>query len=45
MEHSPMYEQIKKWYEMGLWNYAMVEQAYQKGKITEEEFREITQAN
>lgn len=40
-----MYEKIKRWYEEGYWTYEMVENAYKKGKITEDEFREITQAN
>lgn len=45
MEHSKMYEKIKKWYEQGLWDYAKVEDAFKKGIITEEEFKEITHVN
>lgn len=44
-EHSPMYEQIKLWYDQGLWDEPKVRMAYEKGKITYEEYREITQAN
>ena len=44
-EHSPMYEQIKMWYEMHLWDNKMVKAAYESGLITYEEYIEITQAN
>jgi len=44
MEHSPMYERIKKWYEQGLWTAEMVQNAVPK-LITQEEYIEITQAN
>lgn len=36
-----MYEKIKKWYEMGLWTAAMVQQAADKGIITQEQADEI----
>lgn len=45
IEHSPMFEKIKRWYQEGLWNYAQVEMAYKKGVITEDEFDEITKEN
>lgn len=34
-------EKIKRWYPV-LWNLQMVRSAVEKGKITPEEFREIT---
>lgn len=43
--HSKYYEKVKRYYEKGLWSYEKVEEAVRKGWITEEEFREITQAN
>ncbi len=36
-----MKEKIKKWYEQGLWTVEMVRNAVIKGKLTEEEYREI----
>ena len=36
------YETIKKNYERGLWNAAMVKMAVRKGVITKEQFKEIT---
>lgn len=36
------YENIKKWYEAGLWTELMVRNAVIKGKLTEAEFAEIT---
>ena len=36
------YETIKKNYERGLWNAAMVKVAVRKGVITKEQFKEIT---
>lgn len=42
---SPLAKKIKIFYDKGLYTYAQVEDFYTKGKITEEEFREITQAN
>ena len=37
-----MFEKIKKWYESGMWTKKMVRNAVIKGKITEEEYIEIT---
>lgn len=37
-----MFESIKKWYDMGLWNSAQVRQAVIKGVITEAQYKEIT---
>lgn len=36
------YETIKKNFERGLWNVAMVKMAVRKGVITKEQFKEIT---
>ncbi len=36
------YETIKKNYERGLWNAAMVRMAVRKGVITKEQFKKIT---
>ena len=36
------YETIKKNYERGLWNAAMVKMAVRKGVITREQYNEIT---
>ena len=36
-----MKEKIKKWYEQGLWTAEMVRNAVVKGKLTEDEYREI----
>lgn len=36
------YETIKKNFERGLWNVAMVRMAVKKGVITREQFKEIT---
>lgn len=36
------YETIKKNFERGLWNVAMVRMAVRKGVITKEQFKEIT---
>lgn len=38
---SPKFEKVKKYYEEGLWNKAMVRNAVVKGWITEEEYAEI----
>lgn len=35
------YQTIKKNYERGLWNIAMVKMAVRKGVITKEQFKEI----
>lgn len=37
-----MFEKIKKWYDSGMWTKKMVRNAVLKGKITEEEYTEIT---
>lgn len=37
-----MFEKIKRWYEQGLWTKAMVHNAAVKGKITAEQYEEIT---
>lgn len=39
---SNMFEKIKKWYEDGAWKLFQVRNAVVKGKITAEEYREIT---
>ena len=36
------YETIKKNFDRGLWNVAMVRMAVRKGVITKEQFKEIT---
>ena len=36
-----MKEKIKKWYKQGLWTAEMVRNAVVKGKLTEDEYREI----
>ena len=36
------YETIKKNYDRGLWNAAMVKMAVRKGVITKEQYKEIT---
>ena len=38
-----MKEKIKKWYEQGLWTVEMVRNAVIKGKLTEDEYREIVE--
>lgn len=42
---SPYAQRVKKYYDLGIWHYEQVEDAYNIGKLTEEEFKEITQAN
>ncbi len=37
-----MYEKIKKYYELGMWNEQKVRNAVDKGVITAEQFKEIT---
>ena len=41
-EHSKMFEKIKSWYETGIWSGEWVRNAVVKGKITAEEYQEIT---
>ena len=41
MEHSPMFEQIKQWYNSGLWTPKMVYNAVGR-RITAKEYSEIT---
>ena len=36
-----MYERIKRWYKLGLWTAAEVENAVKKGKLTSDEAAEI----
>lgn len=36
-----MKEKIKRWYEQGLWTAEMVRNAVIKGKLTEDDYREI----
>lgn len=36
-----MYEKIKKWYKQGLWSAEMVEQAVEKGIITQRQCDDI----
>ena len=40
-EHSRMFNQIKQWYDDGMWNKKRVHNAVVKGAITEEEYAEI----
>lgn len=42
IEHSKMFDKIKKWYDDGLWSKKKVHDAVVKGKITAEEYEEIT---
>ena len=37
-----MYEKIKEWYELGVWNEERVRNAVVKGKITAEQYSQIT---
>ena len=37
-----MFRKIKKWYDQGLWTKQMVANAVAKGKITAEQYAEIT---
>ena len=36
-----MFEKIKKWYAQGLWTIKMVQNAVEKGVITQKQFEEI----
>lgn len=44
-EYSELAKRIKNYYDKGIYTYAQVEVFYTKGKITEEEFKWITQSN
>ena len=39
--HSPKFKMIKIWYKKGFWTEDMVQDAVDKGAITQEEFNEI----
>ena len=41
-EHSKMFYKVKDWYDSGAWSKQWVKNAVVKGKITAEEYREIT---
>lgn len=36
-----MFEKIKKWYKQGLWTELMIQNAVEKGVISEEQYKEI----
>lgn len=40
-EHSPKFKLIKNWYDRGFWTDDMVQNAVNKGKITQGEYNEI----
>ncbi|MBR0151794.1 MAG: XkdX family protein [Synergistaceae bacterium] len=40
-----MFEKIKTWYDLGVWNEQRVRDAVEKGKITPEQFKKITGKN
>lgn len=40
--HSAHYEQVKNYYDTGLWDITKVKNAVVKGWITADEFKEIT---
>ena len=42
MMMSKWFKKIKEWYEAGYWTTGMVRNAVVKGKITADEFKEIT---
>ena len=44
-EHSPNYERVKKWYDLGKWSETIVRKAVEKGWITQEECNEILGEN
>lgn len=41
-EHSPRFEEIRQYYETGMWKKKAVRNAVKKGWITAEEYEEIT---
>lgn len=42
MGHSEEFDKIKEWYDSGAWSIKWVRNAVRKGRITTEEFEEIT---
>ena len=40
-----MFEKIKKWYNQGLWSAEMVRTAWEKGVITEKQYKDIVGEN
>lgn len=42
VQHSDWFDRIKDYYDTKRWNLAMVKNAVKKGKITEEEYEEVT---
>lgn len=45
MEHSELFDEIKKFYKAKVWPLAAVKTAVKKGLITEGEYKEITGKN
>ena len=41
-EHSKDFEKYKRYYDSGFWNKAMLRNVVRKGKLTPEEYEEIT---
>lgn len=41
-KHSKMFDKIRRYYDLHVWTANMVRNAVIKGKITEEEYTEIT---
>lgn len=41
-DHSKNFERYKAWYDAGMWNKGMLYNVAAKGKITAEEYEEIT---
>ena len=41
-EHSAYFEKYKRFYDRGLWPIAWLKDAVKKGRITADEFKEIT---
>lgn len=40
--HSPLFEKAKDYYDRGLWSEEQLKALVLKGKLTEDEFKEIT---